>query len=146
MVSRTWRDDGWGSVVCRHGEVDDRLALAVDVDAGGAHVRLLPLEHPDAPRPGSVAQREPAPALRGKGLDRQVHRLGNLKELVLEERKMRSKPQITNTRIEHYMVTVGRPQWDNIKILGNFKTCPFVCMFVCVYMVGRYQKFDGVPL
>ena len=43
------------------------------------------------------------------------------------------------------MVTVGQPQWDDIKILGNL-VCPFVCMSVCVYMVGRYQKFDGVPL
>ena len=24
--------------------------------------------------------------------------------------------------------------------------CPFVCMSVCVYRVGRYQKFAGVPL
>ena len=34
--------------------------------------------------------------------------------------------------------------WDDIKILGHL-VCPFVCMSVCVYVVGRYQKFDGVP-
>ena len=28
--------------------------------------------------------------------------------------------------------------WDNL-------VCPFVCMFVCVYKVGRYQRLDGVP-
>ena len=40
----TWRDDGGGGVVGRHREVDDLLALRVDVDAGGAHVRLHPVD------------------------------------------------------------------------------------------------------
>ena len=44
------------------------------------------------------------------------------------------------------MVYVGQAtcMWDDIKILGHL-VCPFVCMSVCVYVVGRYQKFDGVP-
>ena len=49
--SHTWRYDGGGGVVGRHREVNDGLPLGVDVDAGGADVGLLPLEHPDAPRP-----------------------------------------------------------------------------------------------
>ena len=39
---------------------------------------------------------------------------------------------------------MGHVVWDDIKILGNL-VCPFVCMSVCVYIVGRCQKFDGVP-
>ena len=42
------------------------------------------------------------------------------------------------------LVYVGQAMWDDIKILGHL-VCPFVCMAVCVYVVGRYQKFDGVP-
>ena len=33
---------------------------------------------------------------------------------------------------------------NDIEILGHL-VCPFVCMSYCVYVVGRYQKFDGVP-
>ena len=82
----TRRDDGGGCVVCGHREVDDRLSVAVDVDAGGADVGLLPLERAHASRPGSVAQGEPAAALGGKGADGQIVDLGNLKELVLKEK------------------------------------------------------------
>ena len=42
------------------------------------------------------------------------------------------------------MVYVGQAMWDDIKILGHL-VCPFVRMSVCVYVVGRYQKFHGVP-
>ena len=42
------------------------------------------------------------------------------------------------------MVYVGQAMWDDIKILGHL-VCPFVCMSVCVYVVGRYQKFEVVP-
>ena len=79
----TWCDDGGRGVVGGHGEVDDGLALDVDVDAGGADVRLLPVEHADAARPGAVAQGEAAAALGRQGVHLQVVHLGNLEELVL---------------------------------------------------------------
>ena len=53
------------------------------------------MEHPDAARPGPVAQGEPAPALGGEGVDLQVHDLGDLKELVLGGGKyIQSRPLI----------------------------------------------------
>ena len=36
------------------------------------------------------------------------------------------------------------PIRDDIKILGHVVFL-FVCMSVCLYVVGRYQNFDDVP-
>ena len=36
---------------------------------------------------------------------------------------------------------VGQVWWVDIKILGQVNICPFVCMSVCLFKVGPYQKF-----
>ena len=83
ILYNTWCDDGGRGVVGGHGEVDDGLALDVDVDAGGADVRLPPVEDAHAARPGAVAQGEAAAALGRQGVHLQVVHLGDLEELVL---------------------------------------------------------------
>ena len=60
-------------------------------------------------------------------------------------------PWLTSTRWAKYS-KLHALWWQRDMLNGTISkfcyilVCPFVCISVCVYRVGQYHKFDGVPL
>ena len=74
----------------------------------------------------------------------QVTLLDNGSGLLGLVKSLRQSKCISWAIYTHY-VWYGTLWYGTISKIWDIILCPFVCMCVCVFMMGRYQKSDGVP-